>query len=56
MTANNFYSMQKRLLFKTDYVGKFLQWGREGGGVGYGAARVKLAHSLIDLLPLYGFK
>ena len=36
MSANNFYSMQKRLLFKTDYVGKILQWGREGAGLGGG--------------------
>ena len=53
MSANNFYSMQKRLLFKTDYVGKILQWGREGGGLGVGAATVKLAQSPVHLLPLY---
>ena len=35
MSANNFFSMQKRLLFKTDYGGKILPWGRESGGVGW---------------------
>ena len=34
MSANNFYSMQKRLLFKTDYVGKILRGGGGGGGGG----------------------
>ena len=53
MPVNNFYSMQKRLCFKTDYVGKILQWERENGGVGVGAARVKLAQGLVHLLPLY---
>ena len=56
MSANNFYSMQKRLLFKTDYVGKILQWGREGGGLGMGEEMVKLTQSLVQLLPLYSSK
>ena len=50
MSAINFYSMQKRPLLKTDYVGKILQWGREGGGFGVGAAWVKLAQSPVHLL------
>ena len=56
MSANNSYSMQKRLLFNIHYVFKIPQWGREGGGVEVGAAGVKLAQGLVHLVPLYSFK
>ena len=50
--------MQKRLLFKIDYMSAkyFSEEERAVGEVGEGAARVKLAQSLVHLLQLYSSK